>query len=151
MVGKEQLDSKLGGGTEEAYEFGKAAKPRVSRHPLNIAFLFHLLSACAILAACLRLLVGDDFVTQESAGRFFVGGVCVGFVIGTSLGFYYFRSKAYGVSCSLAGVAVGGVAGMLGLIRGTHFLEVMGLAFVGSWILVFAMLLAARWRTTDPV
>jgi hypothetical protein len=150
MTDRERLDSAENSGGEDAYEFGKAAKPSVSRHPLNIAFLFHALSASAILAACLRLLVGDDSVTQESAQRLFVGGVCMGLLIGTGLGFYYFRSKSYGFFCALAGLVVGGVAGMLALIRSAYFMEVMGLAFVGGWILVLAMLLAARYRTTDP-
>lgn len=130
----------------EDYEFGVSESPTLSRHPINIGFLFQVVSLGGILAACLRTLVGEDAVTGESIGRLLGIGMTAGLLFGGFLGFYYFKSKGYGLVCSVAGVAVGAVSGALTLVRAEFFLEVATIAFAGSWILIVVMLAASRWR-----
>ncbi|MFN3192405.1 MAG: hypothetical protein ACE361_17975 [Aureliella sp.] len=128
------------------FEFGKSDAASISRHPMNIGFLFQVVSLGGIMAACLRSLVGEDAVTGESLTRLLAIGMTVGLFVGCFLGFYYFKSSGYGLVGSAAGVAVGAVAASLTLVRAEYFLEVASIAFAGSWILIVAMLAASRWR-----
>ncbi|MEM8735107.1 MAG: hypothetical protein AAGG44_12830 [Planctomycetota bacterium] len=130
----------------DEFEFGISESASVSRHPLNIGFLFQVVSLGGIVAACLRTLVTEDAVTEASLGRLLAFGMTGGLFVGGLLSYYYFKSKGYGLVGSVAGVGVGAVAAALTMVRAESFFEVAIIAFAGSWILVVAMLAASRWR-----
>jgi hypothetical protein len=129
-------------------EFGEASqkKPSESRNPISIAMLFYVLTLAAIVAACLGRLSVSARVTSGAVVSAAIACSFVGLLIGFLGGTFYFKS----VKASLIGLAVGtglgAVAGALTLIAEEHFVPLMTIAFAGSWLLVVAILMAARWR-----
>lgn len=130
------------------FEFGSVSDDGGVRSPLTMAMLFYVVTAGAIVSACLRSLVGRVELTSAPFLAVLVGGSTIGFFSGLIFGFFFFRSiKAASVSSCVA-IVVGGVAGALAMVGGDSFFETSLIAFAGCWLMVVVMLVSARRAIT---
>lgn len=111
------------------------------RNPITITLLFYLVTAAAIVAACYR------YIDVESDSNFIqtIVASAIGAVIGAILGMIVlFRRSSHVWIAPLLGIAIGIAVGPLLRIRLIHFGSLIGLSFLGSWILVVLMAVSAR-------
>lgn len=129
--------------------FETASKKSVSagkhRSPVTISLLFYVVTLGAILAACLRSLVGGDAVTPQTLAQSLILMSILGVMSGAVLGLFYLRSWRAVLIGVVVGVVVGCTAGGLALIDPGNFFELALLTFVGCWLLILTMLLSARF------
>ena len=116
------------------------------RNPISIAMMFYVLTLAAIVAACLSRLSGDVRVTYVSLGTAIAGGSFTGLLIGFLGGTFYFKSVRASLIGVVVGAILGAIAGALTVIREVNFVPMMTIAFSGCWLMIVAMLLAARWQ-----
>lgn len=117
----------------------------------SIALLFYLVTLGAIVSACLRLPFGESTFTIEGVTRSLTFGVVIGMLVGSTLAAIYFKrwvALAFGL---LAGILIGGIAGILVLSPPERFMEIVGIAFVGCWLILATMVFSARFLyRTEP-
>jgi len=132
----------------ESVEFGSSLPVRrlENRNPISIAMLFYVLTLAAIVAACLGKLSMTEGVTKTALGAAAAVGGVVGLLTGFLGGSFYFKSfKAASIGLGV-GLVLGAVGGVLTVVRGEHFLQMMSIAFAGCWLMIVVMLLAARFQ-----
>ena len=119
-----------------------------SKNPISIAMLFYALTLAAIVASCAGRLSSNQDLSKTTVAVCAVVGSGIGIAIGFLGGAFYYRSG----KAALAGLPVGGVlgaiAGVLTLLKDTHYLSTMTIAFGGCWLLVLSMLARARFSGT---
>lgn len=134
---------------ESEFEYPASEQSRSMRNPLTMSMLFYVVTIGGILSASLRTLGGSSVVTTESLIQIEIIGIVLGVILGFGIGFFLFRKGTACVSGALLGFLVGAVAGGLALVEIDNFVEIAGLAFGGSWVLVVTMLLSSRLNTSE--
>lgn len=124
-----------------------AASVSRNRNPISLAFLFYLVTLGAIVSASLRTLVDDESVTTLRLGVCLAVGTMMGLFIGLGVGIFHFRRLHATVAATMSSMLVGVVSGGLSLVRGEQFVYLSVISFVGCWILIAIVLIAARFRT----
>lgn len=115
--------------------------PLKQRNPVTLTMLFYALTLAAILAACLRYVaIERSGTTSEFALSSMIGGV-IGWIIGT---FQVFSRNSHAWMSPVLGLSLGIVLGPLLRVKMTHFGTIIGLSFLGSWILVLIIALASK-------
>jgi hypothetical protein len=117
------------------------------RSPISIAFLFYLVTIGAILSACLRTLGVNEAITGRWVLMVIFVGIVIGLATGGCLGFFYFKSWTATMIATLVGTCVGAVAGAITLVQVSHYMEIILVAFVGCWLMIVVMLVAARFQS----
>ena len=124
-------------------EFSKQSslKDIEQRNPITITLLFYLVTAAAIVAACYRYIdVKSDSGLLQTIAASVIGAV-IGAILGTIV---LFRRSSHVWIAPLLGIAIGFAVGPLIRIRLVHFGSLLGISFLGSWILVVLMAVSAR-------
>ena len=119
---------------------------RAARGPISIAFLFYLITLAAILSACLRTLVIDETVTGQLLTRMIFICIASGLLVGGLTGTFYYRGWKAIAFGTMVGTVIGACAGALALIKNDRYMEIVWVAFLGSWFIIIAMLLTARFQ-----
>lgn len=111
------------------------------RNPITITLMFYLVTAAAIVAACYRYIdvENDSSVLQTIAAS--VIGAVIGAILGTIV---MFRRSSHVWIAPLLGIVIGLAVGPLLRIRLVHFGTLLGISFLGSWLLVVLMAVSAR-------
>ena len=112
------------------------------RSPITLSTLFYLVTVAAIMAACVRFIQSDSSVTVQQI----IFACIIAAITGMSLGFcMWIRGIAQNWAAPILGLALGAVVGPLLCVRLTHFSELIGMSFLGSWLLIVLMCITARF------
>ncbi len=131
---------------DEIEETPSKSSDRTARGPISIAFLFYLITLAAILSACMSTLVIGEAVTAQLLTRMIFVGIFCGLLIGGLTGIFYYRGWKAIAFGTLLGSVIGAFAGALALIKNDNYMEIVWVAFLGSWFIIIAMLLTARFQ-----
>ncbi len=129
---------------DSAYEISELPPRHAEGSPLSVALLFYIMTLCAIAVACIRTLATNEYatwsVTLASAAIAGLLGLLSGIVAGL-----VYRSRGLDFFLfPVVGIILGAFAGLLLIVDVKHFLDIMTVAFVGSWTLIVMMLYVAR-------
>ncbi len=131
---------------ESSFEMTPAASPD-QQSPISVALMFYIVTMSAIAVACLRSVASNEFATWGATAQCIAGSGALGLISGVVSGFVY-RSRGLDFFLMpIAGSVVGAFAGILLLVDVQHYLEILFVAFLGSWLLIATMLLATRLQT----
>ncbi|QDV28115.1 hypothetical protein Q31a_65100 [Aureliella helgolandensis] len=118
--------------------------PRSGRSSISIAFLFYIITLCAILVAALQRISVNEAVTGWVVAAVLAVGIGVGLLIGLLFGVVRVKGPSGALVGCCAGAVVGAIAGPISLIGSDQFYSVLALTLFGCWILIALMLLATR-------
>ncbi|GAB5405963.1 MAG: hypothetical protein Aurels2KO_41940 [Aureliella sp.] len=131
--------------SDKSFEMGDNAA-QGQQSPISVALLFYLVTISGIAAACVRSLTTSEFATWTATAQCAIGTGLFGMVSGIVAGFVY-RSRGLDFFLMpIVGSIVGAFSGLLLLVSVDQFYEVVITAFLGCWLLIVCMLVAARLR-----
>ena len=116
------------------------------RNPISIAMMFYLLTLAGIVAASIGRISQQEVSSKNLVVASIAGGCFLGLVLGFCSGSLYHRSVKAALVGSVVGTIIGAVAGALTIIHHEHFVQTMSTAFLGCWLILCTMLVAARWQ-----
>ncbi len=129
---------------DNAFEMSDSSSKQDQESPISVALLFYLVTISGIAAACVRSLTTSEFATWSATAQSGIGAGLFGLVSGIVAGFVY-RSRGLDFFIMpIVGTIVGVFSGLLLLVGVEHFYGIVFNAFVGSWLLIVFMLVAAR-------
>ena len=109
------------------------------QNPISLAMLFYMVTVAAILLGCYRYIAptnatGSQYLAASLLGAF------IGFFAGAAL----ILRKANPMISSALGMLVGASVGPVLCIRAVDFGSILLVTFVGGWLMVLLVCLAAR-------
>lgn len=73
-------------------------------------------------------------------------GAGIGLFIGMALGLFMLRSFLSLIAAGALGLLIGAIAGALAMVEASHFVEIITIACLGSWLMIVFMTIAARLK-----
>ena len=113
---------------------------------VSLAFLFYIVTLAAIIAACAKLIIGNELATWPVVWTAAFVCALIGGILGTVFAYRQSRNVSGTSLGGILGAIVGILAGLVALIQPDRYLNLMGIAFGGSLILILMMLILARFQ-----
>ncbi len=113
---------------------------------ISLAFLFYVVTLSGIVAACVRMVIGNEFATWPTIWAVIGGCGAICWLTGQIMAYQRNRTVAGTMIGGAIGALLGVVAGLVTLIPAENYFDLLNAAFGGTLVLVAVMLVLTRFQ-----
>ena len=122
------------------------ASPNSNSDSVSLAFLFYVMTLSGIVAACVRMVIGNEFATWPTIWAVVGGYGATCWLAGQIMAYQRHRTVAGTMIGGVVGALLGVVAGLITLIPAENYFDLLNAAFGGTLVLVVIMLILTRFQ-----